>query len=108
MESNGRPDNLFYSGWESDETCTRCGGLMVVEHYIDLQDDTGQIGLTAWRCMSCGEVIDPVILQNRERPAPNLLYGTKQRKYAQPVDWNEADRSGDRDGNDSGEAYRHN
>jgi hypothetical protein len=49
---------------------------MVVEHYIDLQDDTGQIGLTALRCMSCGEVIDPVILQNRERPAPNLLYGT--------------------------------
>jgi hypothetical protein len=33
----------------------------------------------------CGEVIDPVILKNRRAPAPNLLYGTKQRKYGQRV-----------------------
>lgn len=58
---------------------------MILDHYIDLQDDTGQIGLTALRCTICGEVIDAVILQNRFRPAPNLLYGTKQRKYAQRV-----------------------
>ncbi|HSN04248.1 MAG TPA: hypothetical protein VLS44_04650 [Nitrospira sp.] len=102
MESNGRPDNLSFSARQSDETCTRCGGLMVVEHYIDLQDDTGQIGLTAWRCTSCGEVIDPTILRNREKPAPNLLYGTKQRKYAQRVDQAESDGPGSRDGTGAG------
>ena len=89
MESNGRPNQHPVS-----------------TH--DLQDDTGQIGLTAWRCKSCGEVIDSVILQNRERPAPNLLYGTKQWKYAQPVDQGEADGFGNREGDDSGGASRHN
>lgn len=58
---------------------------MVVEHYMDLQDDTGQIDITALRCTSCGEVVDRVILENRFKPAPNLLYGTKQRKFAQRV-----------------------
>lgn len=108
MESNGRPNQDPVSTHSAAEDCARCGGLMVVEHYIDLQDDTGQIGLTAWRCMSCGEVIDPVILQNRERPAPNLLCGTKQRKYAQPVDQWESDGPGNREGYDSGGASRHN
>jgi hypothetical protein len=63
---------------------------MVIEHYMDLQDDTGQIGLTAWRCTSCGEVIDPTILRNRVSPAPDLLYGTKQRNYAQQVNPHES------------------
>ncbi len=101
MESNGRPDNLFESAPHSDDICTRCGGLMVLEHYMDLQDDTGQIGMTALRCTSCGEVIDPVILQNRVKPAPNLLYGTKQRKYAQRIDEGESDGSVQMDGNES-------
>jgi len=55
---------------------------------MDLQDDTGQIDVTVWRCTSCGEVIDPTILRNRVKPSPNLLYGTKQRKFAQRVDEN--------------------
>lgn len=66
---------------------------MIIDHYIDLQDDTGQIGLTALRCTSCGEVIDAVILQNRCGPAPNLLFGTKQRNYAQRVTGDETWKS---------------
>jgi hypothetical protein len=53
---------------------------------MDVQDDTGQIGMTALRCTGCGDVIDAVILRNRVKPSPNLLYGTKQRKYAQRID----------------------
>jgi hypothetical protein len=64
----------------------RCGGFMVTEYYLDLEDDTGQIGITGLRCTSCGEVIDPVILRNRLNPMPDLLQGAKQRKYAQQVD----------------------
>jgi ferredoxin len=45
--------------------CTRCGGLMVAERYIDLLDDTGQLEFTADRCIQCGEVIDQTILRNR-------------------------------------------
>ena len=59
---------------------------MVTEYYLDLEDDTGQIGITGLRCTSCGEVIDPVILRNRLNPMPDLLQGAKQRKYAQRVE----------------------
>jgi hypothetical protein len=65
---------------------------MVTEYYMDLQDDTGQIGITGFRCTSCGEVIDPVILRNRLNPTPSLLHVVKQRKYAQRVDHGESDR----------------
>ncbi|MDE3040377.1 MAG: hypothetical protein KGJ82_07350 [Nitrospirota bacterium] len=54
-------------------------GLMVTEYYLDLQDDTVQIGITGLRCTSCGEVVDPVILRNRLNPTPDLLHGVKQR-----------------------------
>jgi phage major head subunit gpT-like protein len=51
--------------------CPRCNGMMMVDKYLDLHDDTGEISFNAWRCLVCGEVVDPVILKNREkRPAP--------------------------------------
>jgi formate dehydrogenase maturation protein FdhE len=43
----------------STDSCPRCGGLMVAEWCQDLSDYSGQ------RCVQCGELIDPVILQNR-------------------------------------------
>jgi hypothetical protein len=43
----------------STDRCPRCGGLMVAEWCEDLSDYTAQ------RCVQCGEVLDPVILQNR-------------------------------------------
>ena len=49
----------------------------MTEYYMDLQDDTGQIGITGFRCTSCGEVIDPVILRNRVNPAPSLVHVVK-------------------------------
>lgn len=45
--------------------CSRCQGLMIVDYYIDMQDDQGTHWLQAWRCMSCGEVVDPGILRRR-------------------------------------------
>jgi hypothetical protein len=67
---------------------------MVIEYYMDLQDDTGQIGITGFRCSSCGEVIDPVILQNRLNHPPDLLHVVKRRKYAQRVGQDESDGQG--------------
>lgn len=37
--------------------CSRCGGLMVMVQLIDLP---------AQRCVQCGELVDSVILHNRQ------------------------------------------
>ena len=96
METQGTPDTSFPFGPQA-HTCARCGGLLLTQHYIDLLDDTGQIDITAWHCTMCGEVIDPVILRNRHGPPPNLLYGSKARKFSQQV----SAVSEDRDSTDS-------
>ena len=52
--------------------CERCNGLMVIQRFGDLLDDSGRMFFNAWRCISCGEVVDAVILGNRRRrPAPS-------------------------------------
>lgn len=46
-----------WRGHDAANHCLRCGGLMVMEQLLDLQ---------ARRCVQCGEVVDPVILRNRQ------------------------------------------
>jgi hypothetical protein len=46
-------------------TCLRCGGLMVAEPCNDFWDDAKNVAVR--RCVQCGELFDPVILQNRQR-----------------------------------------
>ena len=45
------------------DCCHRCGGLMVSEQVHEL-------GAFDWHCVSCGERIDPVILQHRRQELP--------------------------------------
>ena len=86
MASHGNPnDPPALPTTTGSRLCSRCGGLLVTEYYMDLQDDTGQINFTALRCAMCGNVTDAVILKNRHSPPPNLLYGTKARKFSQQV-----------------------
>ncbi len=47
--------------------CQRCDGLMVVDHYIDMEDDSGHLWLRAWRCVACGNVLDHRIQRHRVR-----------------------------------------
>ena len=42
------------------DCCHRCGGLMVPESVHEL-------GSYDWRCVGCGERIDPVILEHRRQ-----------------------------------------
>lgn len=42
------------------DRCLRCGGFMVPEEIREV----GQIG---WRCVMCGEHIDPLILEHRRK-----------------------------------------
>ena len=44
-------------------TCQRCQGLMVVSK---LWDDVIAVDLIAHYCINCGEMVDRVILQNRQ------------------------------------------
>ncbi|MCC2643984.1 MAG: hypothetical protein K0S45_4397 [Nitrospira sp.] len=86
METHGTPDTSSSpTPHAGHAACARCGGLLLTQHYMDLLDDTGQIDITAWHCTICGEVVDSVILKNRHSPPPNLLYGTKSRKFSQRV-----------------------
>jgi len=38
---------------------------MITESFTDLLDDTGQLRFSGWRCVVCGEIVDPVIVSNR-------------------------------------------
>ena len=53
-------------------TCPRCRGLMVGEFCMDLLNGVGGLEVLASRCVLCGEVVDPVILENRriQRASP--------------------------------------
>lgn len=45
--------------------------VMVEEVFEDVWDDTGALRFVGWRCVNCGEILDPVILVNRAtRPSP--------------------------------------
>lgn len=47
------------------DACHRCGGFMISEKVFEL-------GTFNWRCVSCGERVDPVILQHRREEAVRL------------------------------------
>lgn len=54
------------------DRCHRCGGLMVPERVFEL-------GSHDWRCVSCGERIDPVILSHRQK---NLARAEAEKLFA--------------------------
>lgn len=41
--------------------CERCEGLMVLEHYDDLELGSAGYEVSAWRCLNCGAIVDSVI-----------------------------------------------
>ena len=43
---------------------------MSPEWCVNLNYDAGEMEILTWRCLQCGELIDPVILQNRQNPLP--------------------------------------
>lgn len=54
------------------DRCHRCGGLMVSERVFE-------IGSIDWRCVSCGERIDPVVLAHRRQ---NLARAEAEKLFA--------------------------
>ena len=46
--------------------CPRCAGLMVLDQFADFLHDGGYHSFTGWRCLCCGNVLDSVIIRNRQ------------------------------------------
>ena len=46
-------------------TCTRCQGCMAKDHFMDLLESSEDMWLAGWRCLNCGNVLDPVMERNR-------------------------------------------
>lgn len=53
--------------------CHRCEGFLSREYCFDLQDGTGENGFWGLRCLQCGEMLDPLIIQNRQAQHPVVL-----------------------------------
>jgi hypothetical protein len=63
--SRGATESDFVMG------CPRCHNLMVEETFVDWETSPSVSSFTGWRCLICGEILDPIILQNRTRhPEP--------------------------------------
>jgi hypothetical protein len=54
--------------------CPRCHNLMIEETFVDWETSPSVSSFTGWRCVICGEILDPIILQNRALP-PEPQYG---------------------------------
>jgi RNase P subunit RPR2 len=58
-------------------TCQRCDGLMVRERYDNLELDSAGFEISCWRCLNCGEIVDPLITahhQTTHKTEPDPLW----------------------------------
>jgi hypothetical protein len=58
---------------------------MLVDAFIDMEEDAGQLWLSAWRCVNCGQISDPGVIKNRVAPRvveadPNALARRRPRR----------------------------
>lgn len=58
--------------------CPKCQGVMVVDYFLDMED-SDEVWMPGWRCLSCGNVVDPLIENHRQRQQtqPDLLGTTE-------------------------------
>jgi hypothetical protein len=45
--------------------CTRCQGLMVTDHLLDMQESYLPMWTCGLRCIACGNIVDPLINRHR-------------------------------------------
>ena len=49
--------------------CPKCGGVMSFSKFMSLSNEEMPWSYEGWRCVYCGEIIDPLILLNRKMSA---------------------------------------
>ena len=59
--------------------CTRCHGFMVSDNLIDMLESSIPMWMKGWRCVSCGNIVDPLIQKHRmmQQTGTLRLLGTK-------------------------------
>lgn len=62
-------------------TCLRCQSPMIADVFQNLTGDGGLMWLTGWRCIVCGDMIDPTILKHRKNAQAPPVSRTR-RRYA--------------------------
>lgn len=50
--------------------CPRCHGLMVGDDLLDIRESYLPMWMRGLRCVSCGNIVDPVIDRNRMSHGP--------------------------------------
>ena len=65
--------------------CERCHGFMLVDHFLDLEDDGGHLWLRAWRCMNCGEVLEPGMGMDEHRAVHRTFLARLRKRWAKPL-----------------------
>jgi hypothetical protein len=65
--------------------CTRCEGLMVADDLIDIQESSIPMWMRGWRCVSCGNIVDPLIQRHRLIQGSGALRLIKNTEMSQPV-----------------------
>ena len=53
--------------------CTRCQGLMLDEHMIDMEAGYGEMWSRSSRCVNCGHRDDGVLQQRRQQRAMPIV-----------------------------------
>lgn len=48
--------------------CLKCRGTMNYEAFVSGAAEGSAWAYEGWRCIYCGDIIDPVILRHRKRP----------------------------------------
>lgn len=65
--------------------CERCHATMLEEAFEDIRSDSWITGFHGWRCLVCGNVLDPVILANRSALSMEPRNGVRKRHNAQAL-----------------------
>jgi len=74
----------LFDGSNGRMSCHRCHGLMYPMDLLIGASGNGHDPVCGWRCVSCGEVVDQVIVQNRMR-ARGRRFARREKRPRQPV-----------------------
>lgn len=61
--------------------CLRCRGLMVEDHFLDVDGTIGHMWTTGYRCMNCGHVHYPMIEHRLARQEQALMLTSGEPDY---------------------------
>ena len=65
--------------------CERCHAMMLEEAFEDIGADSWTMKFHGWRCPVCGNVLDPVILENSSLFSRAMGAGARRRHNARAL-----------------------